>query len=206
MDEVKCVLTEATLEFDASVVRLGGHLDEGGTHPQARTRRKIGGRDVEIDQEVVAEQAEGLTVGNQLGHVAAHDCKLGLWIPRRPSAPTIARHSLVRGEAHAFWCLPDTVRTSPYDEGQTSGSDGRPRPTHEDQTRAEQADDDAGNRPLARMLPPEERSYSEISTQPLELRYPSPSSLGCVGIAPFVFPSLEARRGGVRPAPRGFSD
>ena len=65
MDEAECVLAEASLEFEASVVRLGCHLNEGFTHEKACTDRKVRGRDIEVDEKIVAENRKRLTVGRK---------------------------------------------------------------------------------------------------------------------------------------------
>ena len=88
---------------------------------------EVRGGEVEVDEEVVAEEGEGLAVGEELGDVAAHHRELRLGVAGRTPAPAVPGHALRGGEHDTLRCLAHAVGAAPDDEGQASRVPGRAR-------------------------------------------------------------------------------
>ena len=107
-DEPQRPVAESLAELPAAVVRQRRHLERCGTGPQHGTGRQVRLGQVELEEQLVAEERERLPVGNQVGHVELHDreLRLGRWTPL--PAPRVARHAgigchrnAIQGFAHA---------------------------------------------------------------------------------------------------------
>ena len=89
-------------------------------------------REVEIDEKVVAEKRERLSVGDQPGHVAAHDRELRVEPPRRSPDPVVAGNALLGRELHPIGRLAHAVGAPPHDQREraavASGSGKRVQP------------------------------------------------------------------------------
>jgi len=90
------ILAEAGGKLAAARVRLRRHLAERFPDPQARPRRQIRRRKVQLDDQIIAEERQRLPVGEQPGHIGAHNRELRLGIRRRPLRPAIALEAALR--------------------------------------------------------------------------------------------------------------
>jgi len=86
--------------------------------PQTRAHREVRRRQVELDKEVVAEDRERLTVGDELRDVTPHHGKLRRRVARRPPGPAIAGQALLERQVHPLQFLAKPVGVAAHDEGQ----------------------------------------------------------------------------------------
>ena len=71
--QLEGVVAKAIAELAAAIVRLGRDLDDGFADSQPGSGGQVGRGQVEVDEEVVAGQLDGLPAGDELGDVATHD-------------------------------------------------------------------------------------------------------------------------------------
>src|SRR5262245_11113902 len=92
------IRAKARLKFVAPVVRLRGDLEHRRTDAHATSGGKILHRQPEIEEEVVAEQRQGLTVRDQHRYIRLHDRDLagGIWLA---FAPGVSSHAAFSGES-----------------------------------------------------------------------------------------------------------
>lgn len=120
------ILTEAGSEFFAAVVRERCHFDNGLADTEARACGEVFGRDVEIDDEIVAGGGEGLAIGDEFRDIAANHRDLGIEFAGA-TLPFIAGDTVVDREVDHLDGFVDTGRAAADDHGDAAGVFGKLR-------------------------------------------------------------------------------
>ena len=119
--EPQRVLPEAGGELTAAIVRLGRDLQRRASDAHAASRRKVLGGEVQLQEEVVPEHGERLSVRHHLGDVHLHHRELCLGVRLLLPAPRVSRYAGLGPHLHALGRLTSLVRTSPHQERQPAG-------------------------------------------------------------------------------------
>src|SRR5262249_11025029 len=113
-DESQSSIAEPRQELLASVVGLGRDLEDRLADLQSAARRQILLREVEIEDQAIAEERQRLTVRDQLRDPLFHDGDLHVRFPFLVPAPGIARHAHLRLEDHPIGGLAPSALASPH--------------------------------------------------------------------------------------------
>src|SRR5207249_1119046 len=111
--ELLSVGTESPPELSAPVVRHRRHLEDGSARTDPAAGRQIVRREIQGEEEVVAEQRQRLSVRDQLGHIELHHgdraprACCGSWVANTSVTPRRSRSS----SALAKW-IASGVRTT----------------------------------------------------------------------------------------------
>ena len=100
LHEAQGIRTEATLKFMTAVVRFWADFDSSVAHSKAGPYRKIGGGNVEFDNEIVSGSGQGLAVCYQPGDIVPNHRELCVRMARVPPIPLISGHTFLRCQAY----------------------------------------------------------------------------------------------------------
>ena len=82
--------------FLTTIVRRRRDFQQRLAHFQPASRRQIAGREIEIENQAISEQSEGLAIADQLRHALLHDGDLHLAIAALGAAPGVAGDAIIR--------------------------------------------------------------------------------------------------------------
>ena len=112
--------SKAIMELGAAVVRHGAYADLSLTNLQAGAGGQIGGRNVQLDIQIVPGMGDGLTIGQELGHCVVHHRQLGLRIAGRATVPAISEQALLLIQKALIGGRAGTIRLPLADQLQPS--------------------------------------------------------------------------------------
>src|SRR5436309_1203358 len=95
--ELLSVGTESPPELSAPVVRHRRHLEDGSARTDPAAGRQIVRREIQGEEEVVAEQRQRLSVRDQLGHIELHHGDGPLGVRPLLATPCVPRNASVGG-------------------------------------------------------------------------------------------------------------
>jgi hypothetical protein len=119
-DQTQRIGPEAGAKLLAAIMRHGRDFKQRFTDAQPTAGRQIGSRKIEIEHQAIAEESEGLAIGDKLGNSALHDGNLHVGLATGGAAPGIAGNAAGGIEPRRDQTLTPASIAAPHQQSHTT--------------------------------------------------------------------------------------